>query len=95
MVLEHVLITVAPERSADYRAAFARARPLVLRQPGCRSCRLLPRVDHTGEFLLLVEWDSRVHHTEGFRKSAEYAEWSALLHPFYEIFPTVHYYSLD
>jgi len=31
-------------------------------------------------------------HTEGFRGSAEYEQWRALLHHFYEPFPTVEHY---
>lgn len=93
MVLEHVHIQVAPERSKAYLRAFAQARPLVLAQPGCRSCRLLPKVEEEGAYLLLIEWESKEAHTEGFRQSEEYLKWSALLHPFYDIFPTVDYYS--
>lgn len=92
MVLEHVHITVLPANVAAYLEAFEEARPLVQCQLGCRSCRLLPKVEALGEFLLLIEWERKADHTEGFRKSAEYAEWSRLLHPFYEVFPTVEYY---
>ena len=93
-VLEHVHITVAPERVDAYLEAFAKAQLLVEGQPGCRNCRLLPKLDAPGGFLLLIEWERQTDHTEGFRKSAEYAQWSALLHPFYEVFPTVDYYLL-
>lgn len=95
MILEHVHITVAPNKADAYLDAFDRARPLVQAQPGCHSCRLLPKLGAPGEFLLLIEWESRAHHTEGFRKSAEYPEWSRLLHPFYDVFPTVAYFELD
>ena len=93
-VLELVRISVAPERVADYQSAFAEARPLVLQQPGCRSCRLLPNDHESGCFVLLIEWNDRADHTEGFRRSPEYKAWSALLHPFYDVFPTVEYYRL-
>lgn len=94
MILEHVRIRVEPERANEYLSAFARARPLVQGQSGCRSVRLLPKDGAVGEFLLLIEWESKAHHTEGFRKSPEYAEWSRLLHPFYTVFPTVEYYQI-
>lgn len=94
MVLEHVHITISPGQVTAYLSAFERARPQVLGQPGCRSCRLLPKLDAPGEFLLLVEWERRTDHTEGFRRSAEYLEWSRLLHHFYAAFPTVTYYQL-
>lgn len=92
MILEHVHISVSSAKVSAYLEAFKQARPQVQCQLGCLSCRLLPKVDAPGEFLLLIEWESKAHHTEGFRKSAEYAEWSRLLHPFYEVFPTVEYY---
>lgn len=95
MVLEHVYITVAPERVPDYEQAFEQARPQVQCQPGCKSCRLLPSLDHPGQFLLLIEWQTKEHHTEGFRKSPEYQEWSRLLHPFYDQFPEVRYFLID
>ncbi|MEM9259882.1 MAG: antibiotic biosynthesis monooxygenase family protein [Bacteroidota bacterium] len=93
MVLEHVLIQIALERVADYLKAFKLARPLVQSQDGCHACRLLPSADEPGTFLLLIEWESKAHHTEGFRKSPEYTEWSRLLHPFYEVFPEVRYFT--
>ncbi|MEM9928793.1 MAG: antibiotic biosynthesis monooxygenase family protein [Bacteroidota bacterium] len=94
MILEHVLISIVPDQVIAYLDAFAQARPLVLAQPGCYSCRLLPQLDKPGSFLLLIEWESRAHHTEGFRKSDAYQEWSRLLHPFYSVFPIVEYFEI-
>jgi heme-degrading monooxygenase HmoA len=94
MILEHVQITIASDRVAAYLKAFEEARPQVERQPGCHSCRLLPAVGDPGSFLLLIEWGSKEDHTEGFRKSADYKEWSRLLHPFYEVFPEVRYFTI-
>ncbi|MEL6555832.1 MAG: antibiotic biosynthesis monooxygenase, partial [Cyanobacteria bacterium J06621_11] len=31
-------------------------------------------------------------HTKGFRTSAEYQDWKALLHHYYDPFPTVEHY---
>lgn len=94
MILEHVLITVAVERAPAYEVAFAEARTIMLRQPGCGGCNLYPKLDRPGEYLLLVRWESKEDHTEGFRKGQDYLRWSALLHPFYDVFPTVDYYQL-
>jgi heme-degrading monooxygenase HmoA len=43
--------------------------------------------------MLLVRWDRLEDHTVGFRQSAQYQEWRALLHHFYDPFPTVLHYS--
>ena len=44
------------------------------------------------QYLLLVEWETLEDHTIGFRGSAEYAEWKALLHHYYDPFPVVEHY---
>ncbi|MFK8163115.1 MAG: antibiotic biosynthesis monooxygenase [Lewinella sp.] len=95
MILEHVHITITPDRVVEYLKAFKQARPLVQNQPGCHSCRLLPALGEPGVFLLLIEWRSKEDHTEGFRKSREYQAWSRLLHPFYDVFPEVRYFMIQ
>lgn len=92
MILEHVLISVDPDRAKDYLEAFKEAQPLVISQPGCYSCQLLPKLATPGKFLLLIKWERKEDHTEGFRKSEAYQHWSRLLHPFYAEFPTVEYF---
>ena len=39
-----------------------------------------------------IQLDALEDHTEGFRGSAEYERWRALLHHFYDPFPTVEHY---
>lgn len=89
MILEHAPLPVRPGLESEFLAAFAEARPIIAGMPGCRSVRLSRCVEQPSLFLLLVEWDTLEHHTEGFRGSAEYERWKALLHHFYDPFPTV------
>src|SRR5919199_4600250 len=89
MVLEHALLPVSPDRRADFEAAFARAVPLISATPGFRRLELSHSVERPGSYLLLVEWDRLEDHTQGLRGSPRYAEWSRLLHPFYDPFPEV------
>ncbi|MBF6239717.1 antibiotic biosynthesis monooxygenase family protein [Nocardia otitidiscaviarum] len=93
MILEHALLPVRPGQSADFEAAFARARHIIARMPGFRSLSLSRCLERPDTYLLLVEWDRLTDHTEGFRGSAEYREWKALLHPFYEPFPVVEHFA--
>ena len=48
-------------------------------------------LEQENRYLLLVRWE-RLEHTVGFRQSAAYGEWKALLHHFYDPFPTVEHY---
>ena len=92
MVLEHALLSVAPERAEEFERAFALARPLVEAQRGFGGLRLERCLETPGRYVLLVEWDRLVDHTEGFRGSPEYERWRDLLHHFYDPFPTVEHY---
>ena len=91
-ILEHALLEVGRDDSSAFEAAFADARPLIEATPGFRRLRLEHSIETPGRYLLLVEWDRLEDHTEGFRRSGRYERWSALLHPFYEPFPTVEHY---
>ena len=93
VILEHAILPVVPGREAEFEAAFARARPLVAEQPGCRTVSLSRSIESPNIYLLLIEWDSVEAHTEGFRMSREYESWKALLHHFYDPFPVVEHFT--
>ena len=94
MILESALLDVRPGQEESFLSAFTQARPLIARQPGFRSVQLRRCVDpgRGSRFLLLVEWETLEHHTEGFRRSAEYERWRELLHHFYDPFPLVEHF---
>lgn len=88
-VLEQVELHVREGQEAAYEAAFEQAAPIIRRQTGCRSVRLVRSVEHASHYVLLVEWARVTDHTVGFRESTDYEQWRALLHPFYEQVPPV------
>jgi len=92
MILETAVLDVKPGRAADFEAAMAAARPLIAASPGFRGIEVRPCLERAGRYLLLVWWERLEDHTEGFRGSARYQEWRALLHDFYDPFPTVEHY---
>jgi heme-degrading monooxygenase HmoA len=59
---------------------------------GYRGHELQHCVEHDHQYMLLVKWDTLEDHTVGFRQSSEYQQWRALLHHFYDPFPTVLHY---
>ena len=92
MVLEHALLDVVPGRESAFEESFDRAKAIIASMPGFRSLRLSQCIERPGRYLLLVEWERLEDHTEGFRGSPQYEEWRALLHQFYDPFPTVEHY---
>ncbi len=92
MILEHALLPVLAGSEDEFEQAFALARPVIQTQPGCRRVSLHRSLETPNEYVLLVEWDSVQAHTEGFRRSPEYARWRELLHRFYDPFPVVEHF---
>jgi len=90
--LELALLDVRPGQGAAFESAFAEAQALIAAQPGYRRHEVRRCVEAEARYLLLVWWDTVEHHTEGFRRSPAYARWRALLHHFYDPFPTVEHY---
>ena len=92
VILEHALLPVKPGEEAAFESAFAEAKEIIAAMPGFLRLTLSRCLEHPNTYLLLVDWDRLVDHTEGFRGSPQYQEWRRLLHSFYEPFPVVEHY---
>ena len=93
--VEAVVLPVRPGMEAEFELAFASAQTILARAKGYRGHTLRRGVEHPSTYLLTVGWDTVEDHEQGFRGSADYAEWSTLLHRFYEPFPVVLHYGAD
>ncbi len=92
MILEVAILDVKPGQDAEFEAAFAEAQAIIAGMKGYVSHELQKCLEVNGRYLLLVRWETLEDHTEGFRGSPEYQKWKALLHHFYDPFPTVEHY---
>ena len=92
MIVEHALLRVRDGKTAAFEEAMERAIPLIAASPGFHGIEIRPAVGQEGSYLLLVQWDDVASHRDGFRRSARYGEWRALLHGFYDPMPEVTYF---
>lgn len=81
------MVRINPARRATFFDAFRAARRVILNQPGCHSCELLPATDDPGRFALVLAWEQAEDYHDRFRRSAAYREWALLLHPFFLVVP--------
>ncbi|MBY8292408.1 antibiotic biosynthesis monooxygenase [Vibrio fluvialis] len=92
MILEVAILDVKPEQEAQFEQSFAKAQQIIASMAGYVSHQLQRCLENPSRYILLVNWQTLEAHTEGFRQSAEYQQWRALLHHFYDPFPMVEHY---
>ena len=92
MILESARLDVKPGQEPAFEKAFGEAKAIIASMRGFVSLELQRCVEARSRYLLLVRWETLEDHTVGFRGSAEYQKWRALLHHFYDPFPTVEHY---
>lgn len=84
MIVEVAEFTVKPEDHGAFEEALSRGVRTVLSQAaGYISHRILGGIETTGRVLLVVEWRTVEDHMVGFRESAHFAEWRAIISPFF------------
>lgn len=92
MVLEVAILDIKKGQSVAFEKNFEKAKGIIASQKGYVSHELKKCVEKEDKYLLLVHWETIEDHEVGFRKSKEYQNWKALLHHFYQPFPTVEHY---
>lgn len=92
MILEVAILNVVPGQEAAFENAFAEAQAIISAQKGYISHEVRRCIEQKSRYILLVNWETLEDHTEGFRQSEGYQDWKALLHHFYDPFPTVEHY---
>ncbi|MEL7291444.1 MAG: antibiotic biosynthesis monooxygenase [Pseudomonadota bacterium] len=92
MILEVAILEVKPQLEAQFEANFAKAQNIIASMPGYVSHQLQRCIETPNRYILLVNWQTLEDHQLGFRQSPQYQEWKALLHHFYDPFPTVEHY---
>jgi heme-degrading monooxygenase HmoA len=94
MILEVAVLDIKPGLSAEFEAVFQIAKNIIVVMPGYISHELQQCLEKDDRYILLVRWQTLEDHTIGFRQSAPYQEWRALLHHFYDPFPIVEHYKI-
>jgi heme-degrading monooxygenase HmoA len=92
MILEVAILDIRLGLESPFESAFEKASGIIAKMQGYRGHDLQRCIEQPNRYILLVRWDSVEDHTVGFRQSAEYQQWRALLHHFYDPFPKVEHY---
>jgi heme-degrading monooxygenase HmoA len=93
MILEIAQLKIRPGQCVAFEAAFAKAAPIIAGMAGYIEHELQRCLEDDHRYALLVKWQKLEDHTVGFRQSPQYQQWRALLHHFYDPFPTVEHFA--
>ncbi|MBE9070625.1 antibiotic biosynthesis monooxygenase [Leptolyngbya cf. ectocarpi LEGE 11479] len=94
MILEVAILNVKLGETEAFEKAFQQAQIIISSMAGYGGHQLQKCIEKDNRYILLVTWQTLEDHTQGFRGSEEYQQWKALLHHFYDPFPTVEHYQL-
>jgi len=95
MITEIAELRVRPEDRAAFIEAITRALATVLSKArGYHRHAVFACQETPGRFVLHVEWETLEDHTVGFRESPAFAQWRAIIGPYFAQAPQVEHFDL-
>lgn len=95
MILEIADIRIAPGRQAEFEAAIQRGiAEVVTRARGFRGFKVNKGIESPERYVLMIFWDTLEDHTVGFRGGPLFAQWRAIVGPFFASPPVVEHFTL-
>ncbi len=95
MILEIADIRIPPGQQAAFEAAIELGLKTVVGQAqGFRGGHVNRGVENPERYLLQIFWDTLEDHTVGFRQGPLFAQWRAIVGPFFAVPPVVEHFTL-
>ena len=95
MILEIADIRIAPGQQAAFEEAIQRALATVAsKAKGMRGYKVNKGIESPERYVLQIFWDTLENHTVDFRQGPLFAEWRAIIGPFFAQPPLVEHFDL-
>ncbi|RZU02217.1 antibiotic biosynthesis monooxygenase family protein [Rivibacter subsaxonicus] len=95
MILELADIRIQPGRQAEFDAAIERGIETVIAQAkGFRGYKINKGIESPERYLLMIFWDTLENHMVDFREGPAFAQWRAIVGPFFAQPPQVEHFTL-
>lgn len=95
MILELADIRIPPGKQAEFDAAIIRGVETVAsKAKGFRGYKVNKGVETPERYVLMIFWDTLENHTVDFRGSAAFADWRAIVGPYFAEPPKVEHFTL-
>ena len=95
MILELADIRIQPGQQAAFDEAIERGlRTVIAHAKGFQGFKVNKGVESPERYILQIFWDTLEDHTVGFRQSPAFADWRAIVGPFFAAPPFVEHFEL-
>lgn len=95
MILELADIRIHPGQNAAFDDAIARGlREVIAHAKGCQGFKVNKGIESPERYVLQIFWDTLENHTVDFRQSPAFADWRAIVGPFFATPPAVEHFNL-
>ena len=95
MILELADIRIPPGQQAEFDAAIQRGVETVIsRALGFCGYKVNKGVESPERYVLMIYWETLENHTVDFRGGPLFAQWRAIVGPFFAVPPTVEHFTL-
>ncbi|HWI82066.1 antibiotic biosynthesis monooxygenase [Ramlibacter sp.] len=95
MILEIADIRIQPGQQAAFEAAIQQALATVLpKAQGVHGFKVNRCIETPERYVLQIFWDTLEDHTVGFRQGPLFAQWRAIIGPFFAGPPLVEHFEL-
>ncbi len=95
MILEIADIRIAPGRQAAFEEAIQRGLASVVSQAkGFKGAKVNHGIESPERYVLQVFWETLEDHTVAFREGPLFAQWRAIVGPFFAAPPVVEHFTL-
>ena len=95
MIIELADIRIQPGQNAAFEEAIQRGLTTVIsRAKGFNGFKVNRGIESPERYLLQIFWTTLEDHTVGFRESPAFAQWRAIVGPFFAAPPSVEHFEL-
>ena len=95
MILEIADIRIQPGQQAAFETAIQHGLATVAsRAPGFKGAQVNRGIESPERYILQIRWETLEDHTVGFRQGPLFAQWRAIVGPFFTGPPQVEHFTL-
>ncbi len=95
MILELADIHIQPGKQAEFDVAILHGvQTVISKAKGFQGYKINKGMESPERYVLMIFWETLENHTVDFRSSPAFAEWRAIVGPFFAAPPVVEHFTL-